>query len=122
LERFSPVVQLELDKTRTLKFDLKAIKDLEAAMGGKTLDDVIRDVLNGGITAIVVALWAGLKHEDQTLSINLTTKILQTYIDEKKNVRKLGRALGEAFMETGLLKSADEEPEGNGQTAQAPSG
>jgi hypothetical protein len=120
LERFAPVVQLELDKTRTLKFDLKAIKDLEAAMGGKTLDDVIRDVLNGGITAIVVALWAGLKHEDQTLSINLTTKILQTYIDEKKNVRKLGRALGEAFMETGLLKSADEEPEGNGQTAQAP--
>lgn len=114
------MVQIELDKTRNLKFDLKALKDLEAAMGGKPIMAIIGDVMNIGVTAITTALWAGLKHEDPTLTIALTTKILQTYINDKKSMRALGRALGKSFEETGLLKSDDEdEPEGNEQTAPA---
>jgi hypothetical protein len=110
------VIPIELDRPRNLKFDLKALKDLEAAMGGKPLMAIIQDVMGIGVTAISVALWAGLKHEDPTLTIPLATKILQAYLDDKnKSMKVLGRALGKAFEETGLLKGEDEELEGNEQ-------
>lgn len=114
------MVKIDLDKPRNLKFDIRALKDLEAAMDGKPLMNIIRDVMNGGVTAIVTSMWAALKHEDATLNINLVTKMLQSYMDQGKNLRVLGRALGEAFKETGLLKTEeDEQPEGNEQATVA---
>jgi hypothetical protein len=116
-------VQIEFDKPRELKFDLRAIKDLEAAMGGIPLGEVVGQLSRVGVTAITAALWAGLKHEDKTLTPNLVTKMLQSYIDstdKKKNLRILARALNQAIEDTGLFRSDaddDEDTEGNGQAA-----
>jgi hypothetical protein len=116
-------VQIDFDKPRELRFDLRAIKDLEAAMGGMPLGDVVGQLSRVGVTAISAALWAGLKHEDKALTPNLVTKMLQAYIDAKhkqKNLRVLARALNQAIEETGLFRSDaddDEETEGNGQAA-----
>lgn len=116
-------MQIDFDKPRELKFDLRAVKDLESAMGGIPLGQVVHQLSQVGITAITAALWAGLKHEDKTLTPNLVTKMLQTYIDKKdkqKNLRVLARALNQAIDDTGLFRSDaddDEELEGNGQEA-----
>lgn len=113
------MVPIEFDKPRQLKFDLRALKDLEANMGGQPLAVIISNLMNVGITATTVALWAGLKHEDPTLTISLATKMLQKYIDDGKSLRVLGRALARAIEETGLLRGEDdEEPEGNVTTTE----
>lgn len=118
-------MQIYFDKPRELRFDLRAIKDLEAAMGGIPLGDVVGQLSRVGVTAISAALWAGLKHEDKALTPNLITKMLQAYIDKKdkqKNLRVLARALNQAIEETGLFRSDaddDEESEGNAQAVPA---
>jgi hypothetical protein len=112
-------VPLTFDKPRELKFDLRAIKDLEANMGGQPLGAVVTQLGQMGITAMTMALWAGLKHEDKTLSPNLVTKMLETYIQKGGSLRVLGRALNDAIEETGLFRSDtdEEEREGNSQAA-----
>jgi hypothetical protein len=113
------VVQIDFDKPRSLHFDLAAIRDLEAAMGGKPLASIVGDLASLGVTALVLALWAGLKHEDRTLNPKLVERQLSTYIKDKKSLRVLGRALNDAIEETGLFRNEDEVTEGNEQTATA---
>jgi len=87
-------------------------------MDGQSMGAIIRLLTNAGVTATVNALWAGLKHEDPSLSINLVTKYLETYIQEGKSIRKLAHALSTEILATGLFKSdVDEleEQEGNGK-------
>ena len=91
-------------------------------MGGLPLGSIVQNFMNIGITAITVALWAGLKHEDKSLSPSLVTKMLETYIANGKSLKVLGRALNDAMEETGLFKTDAEEAEqaeGNEQTAEA---
>ena len=110
-------VQIELDRTRHLKFDLAAIRDLEAMLDGRPLSNIIGDITRLGINAITVALYAGLKHEDRALNINLVTKILDSHITKakgsgKNELRVVSRALSDAIEETGLF---EDDTEGNAQ-------
>lgn len=107
------MVDLDFDKPRKLQFDLAAVRDLEAAMGGKPLASIVNDLAMLGITALVLALWAGLKHEDRTLNPKLVERMLSKYIADKKSLRALGRAVNDALEETGVFRNEDEEPEGN---------
>jgi hypothetical protein len=107
-------VPIDFDKPRQLKFDLAAVRDLEAALNGKPLADIVNDLSRLGVTALVLSLWAGLKHEDRTLNPKLVERMLTTYIAEKKSLRTLGQAINDALDETGLFNS-DEDVEGNSQ-------
>lgn len=110
------MVPIDFDKPRQLHFDLAAVRDLEAAMNGKPLASIVNDLVNLGVTALVLALWAGLKHEDRALNPKLVEKMLSRYIEQKKSLRVLGRALNDAIEETGLFRSEDDEAsEGNAQ-------
>jgi hypothetical protein len=109
-------VQIEFDKPRTLQFDLAAVRDLEAAAGGKSLGEVLGQIASLGINAMVVALWAGLKHEDKSLNLGLVTRMLDAHLragigekrdDNKTRLRILGDALDEAIHETGLFERGD---------------
>lgn len=118
-------VQIEIDKLRTLKFDLAAVRDLEAQMDGKPLGAIIADITRLGVNAIVLALWAGLKHEDKSITVNLVTKITDTYLkagraenDTRSRLRVLGEAINNALDETGLFGGDDE---GNAQPEPAAS-
>jgi hypothetical protein len=104
-------VPIQFDKPRELKFDLRATKDLEAAMGGQPLGAIVLQLQQVGVTAITTALYHGLKHEDKGLSVPLVTKMLEQYITNKGSLRKLGRALSDAIYETGLFKTEAEELE-----------
>lgn len=102
-------VPIQFDKPRELKFNLAAIRDLEAALDGKPLASIIGDIMRLGINATVIALWAGLKHEDKTLNPNLVTKMLESYLNAGGKLRTLAKALDEALDETGLFRNEDDE-------------
>lgn len=115
------MVQIDFDKPRNLKFDLAAVRDLEANLGGKPLGSIINDLSNIGVNTIVFALWAGLKHEDPTLNPKLVERMLTKYIAQKKSLRLIGRKLNEGIEETGLFRNEDDEvEEGNEQTTTVP--
>lgn len=108
------MIAIDFDKPRELKFDLRTIKELEAAMNGQPLGAIVNQLSQLGVTAITLALWAGLKHEDKALTPNLVTKMLETYIANHKSMRVLGRALNDAIEECGIFRSdEDDEPVGN---------
>jgi hypothetical protein len=90
---------------------------LEAMLDGKPLSSIIGDITRLGVNAITVALFAGLKHEDRGLNINLVTKMLDSHITKakgsgKNELRVLARALSDAIEETGLF---EDDMEGNAQ-------
>lgn len=107
-------VSIDFDKPRQLRYDLAAVRDLEANLGGKPLADVVNDLARMGVNTLVMALWAGLKHEDRGLNPKLVERMLTNYIQEKRSLRALGRAINDALDETGLFRNEDEEDlEGN---------
>jgi len=60
-------VEIELDKMRTLKFDLNAFAELEDAYG--TVEDAMKAMEKGSIKALRAVLWSGLVHEDEELTL-----------------------------------------------------
>lgn len=111
------MVSVEFDKPRQLQFDLAAIRDLEAQMNGEPLGVIVGRLSNLGINAMILTLWAGLKHEDRTLTPHLVTVRLQTYLKAGKSLRPLADAINDALEESGLFKaSGDEAAAGPPQT------
>lgn len=106
-------IELEGDRPRTLKFTLGTIRDLETLMDGKTVAEIVVIIARLGMNAMVATLYAGLKHEDASLNMKLVTKMLERHIHGKKDgrerLRKLAEAFDQAFEETGIFASEDDE-------------
>jgi hypothetical protein len=102
------MVQIEFDRSRSLMFDLAAIRDLERQMDGQPLGNIVTQLGQLGVNALVVALWAGLKHEDRTLTPAGVTKRLETYLKNGGKLQPLATALNDALEECGLFAASDE--------------
>jgi hypothetical protein len=107
------MVQIEFDKPRSLMFDLAAIRDLERAMDGQPLGAIVQQLAQLGVNALVIALWAGLKHEDRTLSPASVTKRLETFLKNGGKIRTLADGLNDALEESGIFAGGAEPDEGN---------
>ena len=59
-------VPIELDRPRGLKFDLNAFAELEDKFG--SMDAAFQAMQKGSLKAARTLLWAGLLHEDETLT------------------------------------------------------
>ena len=59
-------IPIELDKPRTLLFDLNAFAELEDKFG--SLDQAFQKMQQGSVKATRTLLWAGLLHEDENLT------------------------------------------------------
>ena len=106
-------VSVDLDKPRELKFDIRATRDLENQLG-KPLGLILQDITNFGVNSIVAALWAGLKHEDKSITPNLSEKLFQTYVKDRKSMKSLMTKISAAMEETGLFSTDEtEDVEGN---------
>lgn len=89
-------VQIVLDKTRTLVYDLNAFAELEDQFG--SIEEAMRALESGKIKAIIAILWAGLVHEDE----NLTPKYVGSIIglgDLQQVADALGKAINTALPE-----------------------
>jgi hypothetical protein len=111
--------EILLDKPRRLRFDLSAIRWLENQTGGRPLGQIINDLRQMGFSVLMLALIAGLKHEDSTLSVNLMSKIVEQYLRDGGTLDVVFRDVIKAFDDSGLFRTEEDKvPEGNAQPEQ----
>ena len=104
-------------RERTLVYDIGAMVAMERAMDGKPTGEIIRSLGNWSFSALIVVLWAGLKHEDPKLSQALTQKHLEHYVDlPGANIKQLRKDITDAIEGSSWYKQidADDEPEASG--------
>ncbi len=107
-----PDVEIELDKPRRLRFDFNALRLAEKKMseewGKKTS---VTSVLNEDITVtdLTILVWAALKHEDKTLTLDQVGAMLHP-----SRLAYIGEKIRDAF---GIQVTSDEE---NAQTEDPP--
>lgn len=108
----SKVVKLTLldGVERTLKFDLNAMAELEDKYG--SVDAAFEKLDQNSIKAVRFILWAGLIHEDETL----TEKQVGSLID-MQYLQNLMGTLGEAFKSD--MPVEDDAPEMIGENPNA---
>lgn len=104
-------VRITLDKPRTIKFDLATILELETKMGGVPVGAIIQQLSQASVTAIVLSLWAGLKHEDHALTPAAITAMLEGELADGKSLLPLCRALNMAFEESRVFQGTSEPSE-----------
>ena len=61
-----PKVKIMLDKERTLVYDLNAFAELEEIFG--SVEKALNALSEGKLKALIAILYAGLVHEDETLT------------------------------------------------------
>ena len=80
------LVEIELDKTRQIRFTLNALAELEDKLGVSLTE---LEGLNMGVKQIRTFLWAGLLHEEPELSEQAVGNMVDfdniEYINEKIN-------------------------------------
>ena len=80
-----PVVDIDLDKQRQLKFTGKAFRIIEKETGKNALQGEVWQSMS--MTDLCAVLWAGLTHEDRSLTLDEASDLLhpgnQMYIMEK---------------------------------------
>lgn len=59
-------VKVQMDKERSLNYDLNALAELEEKFG--TIENAFNALQNQKIKDIITLLWAGLIHEDEALT------------------------------------------------------
>lgn len=98
-------IDLRDDKTRRLRFNISAFRNLEDAMGGQSIGAIVR--LLGGLsfTATVAAIWAGLRHEDRKLTILDTEKLLDNFVENGGDLSKLTRTINDAIGESAAFRA-----------------
>ena len=98
-------VPVHLDRPRTIKFDLNAFSELEEKYGN--MEKAFHAMQGGSMKAARTLLWAGLLHEDDTLTERqvggmVTLDNLETVMDS------ISKALMEAMPqdETAVIQEA----------------
>jgi hypothetical protein len=101
-------------KPRHLKFDINAIADVEREIGIGVNSIMSQERM--GLDILRVLLWAGLRHEDQSLTPYKIGNWIQKYlVDNKSNIieamNKFQGSILEAFRLSDLFGSFEEQPE-----------
>jgi hypothetical protein len=87
-------VKVMLDKERTLLFDLNAFACLEEEYG--SVDEALDALAKGKIKALRAILWAGLQHDDESLTPKDVGKLL-TLADLQRVAAVVNEALAQAL-------------------------
>jgi hypothetical protein len=86
-------IEIKLDKVRNLRFDTNALILLED-LSGKSITKL--DFNNIGIKDVRLMLYCGLKHDDKSLTQELTGELMDE-VELELIVAKIGEALNLAF-------------------------
>lgn len=85
---------IELDKTRNLRYGMKAIAQFEKILG-KNLAKI--DMENLRMDEQAVILWAGLVHEDASLTPEKVMELIDEFSDIQTALETMGKAFEDAF-------------------------
>ncbi len=98
-------ITFELDKPRTLRYGINALAKIED-ITGKNLMKL--DLTNIGVKDLLAIVYAGLYHEDKTLTIEKVGDLIDEHSDLKQVAEKVGEALTLAFGDTKKVVKAGE--------------
>jgi hypothetical protein len=87
-------VTLELDRPRTLRYGMNALVKIEE-LTGRAISKL--DLENIAIKDLRTILYAGLFHEDNTLTPEKVAELVDEYTDLSSIAEKLGEAMTLAF-------------------------
>jgi hypothetical protein len=111
------------DKKRYFRFDINALADFEQEVGmgfGQLMQ------MKAVFAATRALLWAGLKHEDRTLTVQKTGTLMQGFLTAGGGIDELLGAAMMAAQEQGALgkppaaEDEGEDGEGNAPTTPTP--
>lgn len=102
------LVPVQLDKERHLKFDLNAFAELEERYG--SVDAALDALEKGSIKAIRTIVWAGLLHEEETL----TARQVGSWIG-LEHLETLSKALNKAMTDALPEKTEAEQKKAKAQ-------
>lgn len=74
-------VEIQLDQPRRLHFNLRALRALDRAMGEVGISQAVALIKMLNFKTLERAIWAGLLHEEPTLSPKDAAKRIETHID-----------------------------------------
>ena len=87
-------VTIELDRPRTIRYGINALSKVEDLIG-KPITSL--DLGNVGIKDLLAIIYAGLYHEDKTLTVEKVGDIIDEYSDINTMAEKIGEAFTLAF-------------------------
>jgi len=87
-------VTYQLDTPRTLRYGMNALAKIED-ITGKSLMSL--DLNSVGVKDLLAIIYAGLYHEDKTLTIETVGDLIDEYSNLQEVADKVGEALTEAF-------------------------
>jgi hypothetical protein len=96
-------VNVEFDQPRRLLIDFRAAKQLDRVCGEIGLLRVNELLTSFNIPTLEKVLWAGLLHEEATLSINTVSKRLERYANTHGSLVELFTAAIKAINDSGLF-------------------
>lgn len=121
---FSLLVEKGIEKNkRYLRFDVNALADFEQEVGMGFSQLMSSRAVFAATRGL---LWAGLKHEQRTLTVQMVGGLMQDYIQAGGDVGDLLGAAMKAASEQGALGKPDlpepeeDDEEGEGDTAEEP--
>lgn len=95
------------ERRRTLRFDIDAMIALEGVLDGKSSGEIVGNLVRWSLTTLVCVLWAGLKHEDDKLSVSGVQKMLGRYVTQDgANLRQLRDACRRAIQDAQWYQQA----------------
>ncbi len=104
-------VDLQFDQPRRLLIDLKASKALDRVCGEIGLLKVNELLQTYNIQTLERVLWAGLQHEEPTLTPSLVAKRVERYQETNGSLYPLFRSALQAMNDSGLFNT--DEPDGD---------
>lgn len=87
-------VTIQLDKARTLRYGINALAKIEDIIGRPIMG---LDLEKLGIKELLAIVYAGLYHEDKTLTVEKVGDLIDDYSNLNEIADKLGEALTQAF-------------------------
>ncbi len=100
------MIPIELDRMRHLRFTPNAIADAETAMG----KNLLAIVAEGGVRATRAFLWAGLKWEDRSLTLEKVGILIEKWM-ETHEYPELETKVVEGLRADGWFKEAARQQE-----------
>ncbi len=114
-----PRVSVVIDKPRDVRFTWSSINRFEESYGRSLMEAMS---VNVGVRLVTHLVWAGLLHDEPSLTIREVERRIQAYINLGGDVNSLAEKVTGALVSSGVLgkvktepdpETPSEEPEGN---------
>lgn len=98
-----PARTIRIDRDRQIRINWAAANRFEETFG-KSIPEALQGSI--GTRLITVLTWAGMLHEEPSLTLRETERRIQSFINQDGDIAKLGVELSAALVEGGVIGKA----------------